>query len=510
MFNLNNQTNQNNLSAILKEKVSEIFYEEWVKISLKKKPISDEIIKYLKQNWKLIKTKLSLYYFCEQEKTLYQYWKSDFETFIHDKSWVNPTESIFKFVLKEIELETIKNWKEVEIKQFSFYDEKNNIIYLYNNDYEIIRISESSIKSIYNWDEGIMFLKNENYESWKFIEDVKREDYLNNFINSINFKDDALSIEEQRKLLKWYFYSLFFWNYFEAKPILILFWKRRSWKSFILQHILNLFYGRNVTISPIQRKEADLNASLVSNLFCFYDNLDTRVSEIVVDTLCSVATRSSIKTRKLYSDGEEISKIADCFLWFTCREFVLDREDILDRSIILTLGERKENSLSEEKFDKNKVMSELCFDLQDILKRKNKWINHSFGFRMTKFGNFFLNISDDIEKSKLILNRVLESHKRVDIDRDVIWFILGALLEDWDNAKKYNFEASKRYKAIELHSIMSKYAEDNNIDYDIDSVKMLSSKIKYEALYYESEYNIKISKSSWQSWYMFYSVKLAN
>jgi hypothetical protein len=59
----------------------------------------------------------------------------------------------------------------------------------------------------------------------------------------------------------------------------------------------------------------------------------------------------------------------------------------------------------------------------------------------------------------------------------------------------YDFYSDRRYKAEELHRILSNYAEKNNIDYSIENIKMLASKLQDNDKFFEKEYNVKIHKS---------------
>jgi hypothetical protein len=47
-----------------------------------------------------------------------------------------------------------------------------------------------------------MFIKRDNYEKWNFVKDISKTNFIENLINSVNFKENYLLIEEQKKLLK--------------------------------------------------------------------------------------------------------------------------------------------------------------------------------------------------------------------------------------------------------------------------------------------------------------------
>jgi len=186
---------------------------------------------------------LNLYYFYKKEKNIYKLDGKEFLAVLSNITWINKILKEFLYIHEEIKKYCLNHWIYIEIKEYSFYDKKNNILYLSSNNWYVVKIEKNNISLIENWSNWLIF-KN-NWKSWDFNENIdfweinktftkilKLSSNSNNFIDiileSLNLNNSQLTIEEQRLLLKSYFYWIFFENIFKNKTMLVLLWPKDS------------------------------------------------------------------------------------------------------------------------------------------------------------------------------------------------------------------------------------------------------------------------------------------
>jgi hypothetical protein len=95
------------------------------------------------------------------------------------------------------------------------------------------------------------------------------------------------------------------------------------------------------------REGRDLMIAAENNLIVAFDNL-SHLPQWLSDALCRLSTGGGISTRELYSDREEVLFDAKRPLILTGIEHVATSGDLLDRSVVLTLGEIEEKDRREE------------------------------------------------------------------------------------------------------------------------------------------------------------------
>ena len=80
---------------------------------------------------------------------------------------LNFEEKIYHYVMEEIRMKIRKEGEKVIIYKFSYYEEENNILYLFNNKNQIYRITVDSIDLVDNGTDGVLFLLNGQYKTFR-------------------------------------------------------------------------------------------------------------------------------------------------------------------------------------------------------------------------------------------------------------------------------------------------------------------------------------------------------
>lgn len=503
-----------NPQITFKDKIRKALIDKDVHVRVKNESISNELIINFELGWYFINSWTNLYYFYKKNTTLYELNKSKFEYLVHTISWINPTESIYKFMSKEFEFHALKKWEKVEIKEFSYFNKKTNTLYVFNNGNKIIKITEDNIEEINNWSEWIIFLKKEHHEIWTYDKNITEIDYIWDLLDSINFNETFLSKEEYKIILEKYIYGLFFPDLLSNRPILVFVWEKWSWKSYALEMFSKIFYGDNTSLWTFQSKEDDIKTTLINEYWCIFDNVDWKVDDWKIDLLCSVSTGTSIKTRKLYKNNEIIITKVNCFVAITTRNPYFKRDDLCDRMIIIHLdrieGWFESSNLSKEKFLNNRwiIMSRLCINLQWLLKWTKKLEDYSSNFRVSDFANFSYNIDkDNKEKLDVIFDKLVTTQQELTNSTDSLVLLIDYLLEESKNHEYvYWFKEWEFYKWNELHKIFSEFAANNKhlVTYWFKNVKSLTKKLNSNVISYKNINNINIEKTrvSWNlTWY---------
>lgn len=121
-----------------------------------------------------------------------------------------------------------------------------------------------------------------------------------------------------------------------ARPALVITGPQGSGKSTVARFMKNLIDPGNPALTMIPRKPEDLDLLLARNFFLALDNLSNLMPD-VADTLSGVITGAAPQRRKLHSDAELLTLVADLTLCFTSINSLSDRPDFLERTLRVQL-----------------------------------------------------------------------------------------------------------------------------------------------------------------------------
>jgi hypothetical protein len=126
-------------------------------------------------------------------------------------------------------------------------------------------------------------------------------------------------------------------------PVLGLFGPRGCTKSTITQVLRDLIDPQATNLSSLPKDERDLFISASNSYILAFDNVSI-IPPGLSDALCRIASGGGYRTRKLYSDREEALFDVQRPIIINGIANVITRDDLRDRSLILTLPEIAESA----------------------------------------------------------------------------------------------------------------------------------------------------------------------
>jgi len=375
------------------------------------------------------KEKGIFYYFDQKEKWLMDVEGVDFYCFIRDRYIIAKKEK--DEVLDAIRTEIWNSKKEVDAHKFSYFDDKDFILYLSDHNNGIFKIDGEKITHVDNGTDGVFFefnsdftpfnidvnnLEGTNYFEHNPISTPKKrmEELLgvklsewpeeqtrlgfswdrfkdeNSFVRQYliyrtNFaqgEENSLTIEEQKYLLLIYFYSLFFESIQKEKPIVCFVGRKESGKSFVATSIGKILFGDNFQSRNIPDDLKDLSTIMGENYYMVFDNLDHYMKHKMIDAICNTATGIEIERRKLYTDHDVVKIRPRIFLVITTREAKFKRDDLVSR--LLLFYTRKINRPKSRAYlfkgireNRDRIMSEVLVNLNSIIKLLKIFQDHT-------------------------------------------------------------------------------------------------------------------------------------
>lgn len=371
---------------------------------------------------------------------------------------INPAKDYYQFVVNELIAYAHLKGEYTEMYNFCHYNPKSNVLYIFNNDKTIYKISTENIEILENGDEGIMFNYKSENEPFEYVQYDKNKNYFKDIIlDYMNLEkeegNESLTPDELKELLKLWFYSTFFHSIMPSKVILVASGEKGSGKTSTLRRLGIILFGAKYNVTPLPNKPEDFDTTLTNNHFVIFDNVDTK-KQWLNDKLASAATGQTIQKRKLYTDNEEIKLPTKTFLAMTSRTKYFSRDDVADRLICLPF-ERIKSFITENELisvileNRNEIMSYIIDELQNIIRilaeTENK--KYSTKFRIADFAIFGLKINDILgqkEKFAKTLDKVSEVQKALATEEDSLIYCLKILA-------KYDLTI-KAYSGFELYN----------------------------------------------------------
>lgn len=445
--------------------------------------VAKNIIEYLSETGTFYYNNISIYYFFKPSKCLIEVTKDNIELrILLNKFGLNPSESLFNYVLQEIIITAKSIGKKSEIHVYCYYNKSKNIIYLHNNDDTVLKITTSTIKTVENGTDNILFLKNNSYEAFDMIKINLNKDYLEDLlISNINFDANLFTINEYKLLFRYWFFSLFFESLLPTKVILALIGEKGCGKTTTPLLVGKYLFGQKFQVTPIPSSEDNMDTAVSNNYFLALDNADCKIPWLN-DKLACIATGQCIRKRKLYTTNEITEIPTKTFLAITSRTPKFTRDDVADRLLIVklkrfeyfkALGEL----LTQSQERRDEFMSYILYELQKILKALEVKTdpNLKLNLRMGDFASFGLKIANYEGKKveiEQIFAKISQEQNCFVLENDVLVDLLNNLL-DKNNGYVGPIDAKT------LFNELSKIAVEEGIkDFFIKSTRSLAQTLK--------------------------------
>ena len=402
-------------------------------IELRWQLIADTIYIDLQTEGQLYKTEngqnVRCFWFDNILKVLYDIKSEHFKCYFcwrYDLSWVTTKG---KYIFERIYERCANEGFKTNVYRFSFYDVNNNILYKFNNNNKIFKLDGEKIDIIDNGQERILFEKEYDAEP---IEPVYTEDdYLSSCLfDNINFESDQLDYIEQHYLFQKWFFSIFFPELFETKPLCLLWGEKGSGKTSLFQRIKKVLSGKKGNVESINKKEESFIALVTHEHFVALDNVDEYIPWLS-DMLAKCSTGQRISMRVLYKTNELITFYPRVFIGLTARMPHFRRDDVADRLLIFKVKRfdqfKPQSELVNEIYDHRKeIWGDILTRLNDIIRllKKNKDTVLS-RFRLADFYNFCRRQENDSERLNFIFDKMSSAQSDYILEYEPILQVLN-------------------------------------------------------------------------------------
>lgn len=295
------------------------------------------------------------------------------DSLLHMEYGLNKTESEHNYSAAGLVGYTLNLPTNATKAALSYFDAPSNALLLHMGRKEVLRITPTSVDSLIDGANGIVFPWYQNVEAFALGEPdpdwaetlfghSAGHDALNNII--------GLEREEALALLKAWFMFLLFRSVAESRPLIATFGQPGSGKSTLFKKIYALLYGRHKSIESITKEES-FDHVVSSDPFVVVDNVDSW-KEWLPDRLALCAGTSDITKRRLYSDADSFVLKRQAMVGISAHNPRFGREDVADRLLLFSferLGHFiPENLIKQVIIERrNNIWAGIVQDVQRIL-----------------------------------------------------------------------------------------------------------------------------------------------
>jgi len=285
-----------------------------------------------------------VYYFDKKKKSLLTVQSDEFQADISERFGINRAAPVFKYVMAECETEGLSD-RSTPIILSTFWESRNNKIYITNGPGTMVRISKNKIDVVDNGRDGVLFPKGSTLLPWKYDEKEAKDP----FENCELFK----TMSTQEKYMKTLFkvWACSFPTNPDCKPPLCATGPIGSGKTRLLIGLHELL-GTIGSPEKCQRDKAgEEDFSILANRggLLLLDNVDSKIPWLA-DAVATYSTGGSSEKRTLHTNSgiTKLSPNAWCGLTSANPQFAADA-GVSDRLLVVRLnrrvGETKEAAL---------------------------------------------------------------------------------------------------------------------------------------------------------------------
>lgn len=188
-------------------------------------------------------------------------------------------------------------------------------------------------------------------------------------------------------------------------PPLFLVGEQGSAKSTVTGFIKNLLDASTVPLRNLSKTMKNLMIAASNDYILCYDNI-SKITDKQSDNLCKLATGAGFTTRKLYTTTEEVQMSCKRPTIINTISFIPTRQDLLDRSVIVTLNfikpeERKTIKELNESWEQDRplIFGALCNAVSAALRNYDA-VNEENLPRMADFAKWIMAAEEQLPWDK--------------------------------------------------------------------------------------------------------------
>jgi len=252
-----------------------------------------------------------------------------------------------KELTKELVIVT-RMQRPIPVYRFAYWDTGAQVLFVSQFNGRVFRLDGESISSVRNG-EGVLFEENADWIPYEPKEPRgKGPDPYRSLLYDFP-KWDGHADEKSLALHCWVI-SLFFPELCPTKPLLLLQGEKGSGKSTLLRVILKYLFGRYAEVVGVPDKPDAFNVLASQSHIVALDNMD-EPCDWLQDKLARLSTGFKEVVRKLFTTNDSQTILFRSYAAITARTpETLKRDDIADRSVILTLRRINEDATSNGAF----------------------------------------------------------------------------------------------------------------------------------------------------------------
>ena len=445
--------------------------------------VAEIIYTDLQERGRFLSSDTGPYFFLDETKSLIPIDKNnmDFHILLNRYS-LNSSEKLFLFVVAHLALYTLEHGNKIEVRRIAHFDPAANVLYVWNHNSTIYRVTEAAIEIADNGTEDVFFGPSPAADPFQYDPTSLREDEspLQSYLVSQVALAPGLGLtdEEGRQVLSLYLYHLFFGCLMRTGVLLVFEGEKGSRKTVSARKIGWLLFGQKFDVSPMPEERKDFEALLTNRPFVVLDNCDS--PEPWLENLLAVAaSKGKIPRREYYSTNNLIDYPLDCFISLTCRTPKFTRDDVADRVLLIQTersGDFRPQFEVEQEFltNRNAMMTELLNDLQGVVAalKKTQDYRATTPFRMADFAAFCLRIARaNNQEEGMAATLAKLSHQQAAFNLENEQSLVDILV-CWANT---GINSTRYLTNTELHPELAGFCKEHGITFEYEGPKKLRS-----------------------------------
>lgn len=402
----------------------------------------------------------------------------DCKTYLCTAYDLNGETKEFKYVAEHLRAWTEQEAPKVNLRDMAFYNRHTGCLYVTDFKGGIYRLDGSQIEHVENGVDGGIFFR-ETVPSVPYSPIFEHDDpeILDRLMfGRVNMPREEYPEKEARFLIRAWFFSLFFTDLFETRPLLVIEGAAGSGKSVTFKCMEWTVRGDRGQVYKLPETPTGFKEAVRERSHIFFDGVDQPFKGLS-ELLSTTATGSVDRRRMLYTDNRIVEYQMRCFMGISTMDAHFMRHDVADRSLVLQAQRRAEGQFLPESVIKEEVLDNRNRAWGSILTELNKLVAilksqkaPATSLRMADFTRVLFAICELHDHDPKWFVSFLKKEQTAQVlKRNKLWDVLRLWLTDKGNR-------GHPIIAADLHMALAKVSGDNGLKYTqhVRSVQALS------------------------------------
>ncbi|NLF02859.1 MAG: hypothetical protein GX601_18000 [Anaerolineales bacterium] len=244
------------------------------------------------------------------------------------RAGLNPAEEAYSFVLKNLELKAVTDGTRVSL--CSWQTSKDSTLYISCGPSALVRVRNGHLEKLPNGTDDVWFVGTAVYPTWSPTAPMQPQD-LAAFKPALTTPHEVplYTPAVQHVLIDVWLISLL--SGLRPTPIAAAIGQKGGGKTELGRACVRLLLGQGSDVTSIPTDKRDYAAITTNQPIVVFDNVDTDIPTWFADELAGTATGKEIQARKLFTDGNLISRPQTAAVYVSTRTAAFCRPDIAER-----------------------------------------------------------------------------------------------------------------------------------------------------------------------------------